>query len=126
MALNDTTPQYDKSIFTSYDVSEEEEVREALNVNVLRVLSTTIGSNQMPKEMFRRCSAFERVQGKPDFILIDNTRLILAIEVKTKWALPVDDIVEMYQDNLEDLAEHRTSPVSVIDPIKQNIRIHGA
>lgn len=119
MALNDTTPQYDKPIFMPYDVSEEEEVREALNVNVLRVLSTTIGSNQMPKEMFRRCSAFERVQGKPDFILIDNNRLIPAIEAKTKRVLSVDDIVETYQENLKDLAEHRASPVFVIDPIKQ-------
>lgn len=119
MALNDTTPQYDKPTFIPYEVSEEEEVREALNVNVFRVLSATMESNQMPKEVFRRSSAFEKVQGKPDFILIDDNRLILAIEVKTKWTLSVDDIVEMHQDNLEDLAEHRVSPVSVIDPIKQ-------
>ena len=33
-----------------------------------------------------------------------------------------DDIVEMYQDNLKDLAEHRASPVSVIDPINQIYR----
>lgn len=119
MALNDTTPQYDKPTFMPYEVSEEEEVREALNVNVLRVLSATVGSSRMPGEVFRRCSAFEKVQGKPDFILVDDNRLILAIEVKTKWALSVDDIVEMYQDNLEDLTERRASPVSVIDPIKQ-------
>lgn len=119
MALNDTTPRYDKPTFMPYEVSEEEEVREALNVNVLRVLSATIGSNQTPKEVFRRCPAFKKVQGKPDFILIDDNRLILAIEVKTKWALSVDDIVETYQDNLKDLAERRASPVSVVDLIKQ-------
>lgn len=119
IALNNTTPQYNEPTFTRYEVSEEEEVREALNVNVLRVLSETIGSNQTPKEVFRRSSAFEKIQGKPDFILIDGDRLILVVEVKTKWALSVDDIVEMYQDNLKDLAKHRASPVSVIDQIKQ-------
>lgn len=119
IALNSTTPQYNEPTFTRYEVSEEEEVREALNVNVLRVLSETIGSNQTPKEVFRRSSAFEKIQGKPDFILMDGDRLILVVEVKTKWALSVDNIVEMYQDNLKDLAKHRASPVSVIGQIKQ-------
>ncbi|RPB01469.1 hypothetical protein L873DRAFT_1788348 [Choiromyces venosus 120613-1] len=119
IALSNTTPQYDKPTFRPYKVSGEEEVQEALNVNVLYVLSTTIGSNQMPKEEFRRSTALEKVQGKPDFILMSDNHLRLAIEVKTKWALSVDDIVDMYHDNLKDLAEHRTSPVSVIDPIKQ-------
>lgn len=71
-----------------YKVAEEEaDVGEALNANVLKVLSTTIGSNQIPKEPFRRYSVFEKLQGKPGFILVDGNHPILAIEVKTKWVL---------------------------------------
>ena len=120
MAWNDATPQCDEPRFTAYKVSGEEGVQAALEANVLIPLSTTIGSNQMPMEEFRRSSVFEKVSGKPDFILVDdNIRLILVLEVKTKWALSVGDIVGMYRENLKDLGEHHASPVSVIDPIEQ-------
>lgn len=49
-----------------YEVSEEEGAQEALNANALRVLSAAIGSNQMPKDVFRRYfaveSAIDRIQ----------------------------------------------------------------
>ncbi|RUO95299.1 hypothetical protein BC936DRAFT_144598, partial [Jimgerdemannia flammicorona] len=126
MASNDTTPQYDEPTFTQYEgVSGEEDVREALNGNVLRPLSITIGSKQMPKEEFCRHTALEKIQGMPDFIMKALDRLMLAIEVKTKWVLSVDDIVAMYQDNLTTLAAHRAPPISVIDPIKQIYRYMG-
>ena len=116
---NDATPQYDMPRFAAFKVSGEEGVQEALNLNVLMPLSTTIGSNQKPMEEFCRPSVLEEVKGKPDFILIKDDRLILVVEIKTKWALPVRDIVRMYQENLKDLKEQRTSPVSVIGPIEQ-------
>jgi hypothetical protein len=60
--------------------------------------------------VFRHSSALEGVEGKPDFILMENKSLLLTVEVKTKWALSTDDIVGIFQEILKHLAEHRTSP----------------
>ena len=84
VAWNDATPQYDEPRFTAYKVSGEEGVQAALEANVLIPLSTIIGSNQMPMEEFRRSSVFEKVNGKPDFILVDDDiRPVLVLEVVT-------------------------------------------
>ena len=119
LALSDITPWYNEPRFIRHVVSEEWDVKYALNINILHVLSDRIGSNQIPKEVFTRQSGHREVQGEPAFLLVSGDRLILAIEVKTKWDLPVDDIVEVYQENLKDLAENRAPPVSVIDQIKE-------
>jgi hypothetical protein len=73
----------------------------------------------MPEVEFRHSCVLDKVEVNPDFIFKENNRLLLAVEVETKWALSADDIVGIYQENLKELAEHLTSPLSVIDPIKQ-------
>jgi hypothetical protein len=93
MIWNETTPQYDVPAFTLYKASEEEDVRGAILANVLLILTSTEGSNQMWGVFFSRSSFLDKVEGKPDFILTDGNHLFLAVEVKTKWALSADDIV---------------------------------
>ena len=82
------------------------DVQYVLNMNVLYLLSDTIGSDQMPKEVFCRHEGHRGVQGEPTFLLVGGDRLRLAIEVKTKWDLPRKDI-----------RADRTPAVSVIDHI---------
>ena len=91
-------------------------------MNVLHLLSDTIGSDQMPKEVFCRHEGHREVQGEPTFLLVGGDRLRLAIEVKTEWDLPDCDIVEMVEENRKDIRADRTPAVPVIDHI---IEIYG-
>ena len=119
MTLNNTTAQYQKPVFRGYEVLDEEGVRHALINNVLLVLSDTVGSNFDPPEIFLHSSAHAAIRGMPHFILTGHARLTMAIEVKTRWALAVNDIVDVYLENIQDIAAQRTSQVLVVDPIKQ-------
>ena len=119
LTLNDTAPRYNEPTFIRYEAAGEWDFQYALSLNVLSVLSKTIGSIQMPEEAFCRSAAHDGIQGEPEFILMAGDRLRLAMGVKTKWDLPAGDIVEMYRENLENLAARRASPVSVIDRIKE-------
>jgi hypothetical protein len=51
--------------------------------------------------------------------LTENRHLTLALEVKIKWGLSSDNIVEVYSRNIQDLTSFRVSPVSVVNPIHQ-------
>jgi hypothetical protein len=52
MAVDVTTPQFGEPYVNGYEASEEEGVRLALDMNVLKVLSATIGGLQPSKEKF--------------------------------------------------------------------------
>jgi hypothetical protein len=112
MPVDNTTPQFDKPSFLNIGASAELSVQVSLQANVFRVLSATIGALQPSKEEFDfPHSAFVRVQGNPDFVLEAGGNLIVPIEVKTKFILPEDNIVEIFN------AEH--PPVGVVDSIRQ-------
>jgi hypothetical protein len=81
------------------------------SINVFRILSATIGDRQPSKEEFDRPSALERIHGNPDFVLQAGGNLIVPIEVKTKWILPDDNIVE--------IIDSKNPPVSVVNSIWQ-------
>ena len=117
--MDDTTPCYDHPRFVHQKASGKSDIQFALNINVLDLLSDTIGFDQMPREKFCRHDGHERVHGEPAFLLVSGDRLVIAVEVKTKWELPACDIVEMYQENHKDLKEHRTASVPVINHIKE-------
>jgi hypothetical protein len=82
MAVDDTTPQFGEPSVTGYKASEEEGVRKALDMNVLRVLSTTIGDLQPSKEEFYQSFVLGFVKGNPDFVLVAGGNLLLPVEVK--------------------------------------------
>ena len=117
--MDDTTPCYDHPRFVHQKASGKSDIQFVLNINVLDLLSDTIGFDQMPRETFCPHDAHEKVHGEPAFLLVSGDRLVLAIEVKTKRELPACDIVEMYQENHKDLKEHRAPSVPVIDHIKE-------
>jgi hypothetical protein len=94
MAVDNTTPHFDKPSFKYMKATEEENVRVALEMNVLSVLSETIGVRQLPKEEFYRSSVLESIKGIPDFVLLAGDNLLLPIEVKKMWILPDDNIVD--------------------------------
>jgi hypothetical protein len=95
MNVDDTTPRFNNPPFMGFNASEEENVRVALEVNVLRILSRTIGAQQLPKERFERSSAIENIKGNPDFVFLAGDNFVLPIEVKKPWILPDDNIVEV-------------------------------
>ena len=83
-------------------ISNEEGVREALNSNVFKLLNSIL-----PDELIDRHSALPTVVGEPDFVLITkeedmkNSVLRLAIEVKTQWVLPSNDLVAQFNREVE-------------------------
>jgi hypothetical protein len=56
MAVDNTTPQFDTPPFKRFKASEEENVRVALEMNVLSVLSETIGVRQLSKKKKKKKS----------------------------------------------------------------------
>ena len=111
MAMDDTTQQFDRPIFKHSEASVEEDVRVALEINVFDVLSATLGNRQQPEEKFRRAPALISIKGIPDFILLAGDKLLFPIEVKTKWILPDDNIVGIF--NAKD------TPAFVFNSIRQ-------
>jgi hypothetical protein len=62
-------PWYSKPSFRQYlDITDEEEVQQALSVNVLETLDV-LGSRRNPSEKFGRHSAKKNITGELDFIL---------------------------------------------------------
>jgi hypothetical protein len=81
MAVDDTTLQFGEPYLKRYEASEEEGVRKALHMNVLEVLSATVGGLQPSKEKFCQSSAVEFVAGNPDYVLVAGGKLLLPVEV---------------------------------------------
>jgi serine/threonine protein kinase len=126
MAVDDTTPQFDTPTFrTDMEVSNEETVRYALSRNVFEVLSE-IGDRQPTKEKFDLClwTALGQVKGNPDYVLFAGSNLIIPIEVKTTWNLPVDNMVEIpdVDDPLDCVA---SSIMQIFGYMAQNKRQYG-
>ena len=111
MAMDSTSRQFDRPTFKYPEASEERNVQVALEINVFDVLSATIGDRQQPKEKIRNASALISIKGIPDFVLLAGDKLLFPIEVKTKWILPDDNIVGIF--NAKD------TPAFVIDSIRQ-------
>jgi hypothetical protein len=111
MPVDDTIPQFHRPTFIDRTASDEYGVQSALQSNVFHILSATIGARQPSKEKFYRPSALERIQGNPDFFLQAGDSLIVPVEVKTKWILPDDIIVDIF--DVED------PPVCVLNSIRQ-------
>jgi len=121
---DDTTPQFKKPrFFKNFEASEERDVQDALRFNVLDALSMTIGRGQPSKEEFFSMRLLEQesfssgvlkiINGSPDFVLLAGryNLFLLPVEVRTKWILPDDNIVEILD------AEH--PPVCVSNSITQ-------
>jgi hypothetical protein len=101
-----STPKYPRLVFKQYTViTNEEEIREALNINVFDPLNMMLE----PSERFHRHSIADIIMGQPDFILIAGQELRLVIEVKTRWTLSADDLVAAWNQN----------PPSMYNPLKQ-------
>ena len=108
-AIWDDTPKYVHPIFPKHGTMAcEEDVRDALNHNVLLPLNILLESDEAD-EKFARCFYLGNILGEPDFIQCSNQELRLAIEVKTKWALSASDLVETYIKNLIDLGKKTTT-----------------
>ena len=70
MAVDGTTPQFDKPAFMNYNYTSQ--VRDGqfqLMHSVLSVLSETIGDQQWSKEAFYRPSVLGLIYGDLDFVL---------------------------------------------------------
>jgi hypothetical protein len=93
MVVDDTIPKFDMPTFMDLVASNEQDVVYALERNVLEVLST-IGGRQLLRENFRSSTA--QIKGKPDRVFLADEKLIFPVEVKTRWILPDDNIVEIY------------------------------
>ena len=71
-----------------------------------------IGARQTPKEEFYRSSIDLTIRGHLDFVLMaDRCKLLLPVEVKTKWVLSQDNIVELYNTT--------KPPKNIVYPIEQ-------
>ncbi|CAG8484634.1 2694_t:CDS:2 [Acaulospora morrowiae] len=81
---DNTARQYKRPRFHRYrgvdDISNEEDVRQALSVNILENLNRITTSRQ-PREKHKRISSEDLVTGDPDFIYKQDGKLLLAIEV---------------------------------------------
>ena len=105
-------------------ISNEGGVREALNSNVFRLLNSIL-----PDELIDRHSALPTVVGEPDFVLITkeedmmNSVLRLAIEVKTKWVLPSNDLVAQFNQEVETQKKNtKRKGNSMIHPDNSNLQ----
>ena len=64
MVVEDTAPRFDRPTYTDFSASEEEDVRQALDMNVFRVLLTVIGDQQLPKRfMLKEVNASHPLRG---------------------------------------------------------------
>ena len=116
----DNTQKYVKPGFwENKGIYGEEDVREALNFNVLKPLNAWLASKGAGEEFSRGIASGQKVIGEPDFILSCNRKLRLAIEVKTKWSLSASDLVEAYAKNLVKHKADINSPVSVYHQVEQ-------
>ncbi|KAH7885486.1 hypothetical protein F5I97DRAFT_1885976, partial [Phlebopus sp. FC_14] len=115
--ISDSTPQYSRPVFRQYSsICNEETVRQALDENVFRAVNTLLGQD----EAFNRHSSLQGVLGQPDFILRDSNRILrLVIEVKSKWTLSTDDLVETYNQKLIGCQTGSISSKSVYDQLGQ-------
>ena len=99
-AIWDHTPKYAHPIFPKYGkMANEEDIRDAINHNVLLPLNVLLESDGAGEE-FARSIYLGETLGEPDFIQHSNEKLRLVIEVKSKWALSTSDLVETYTQNL--------------------------
>ena len=73
-------------------IYQEEDVKEALNVNILKHLNI-ITSKREPKERFKCISVENGVKGDPDFIYRQPNKILLAVEVKMFWSLKIGELV---------------------------------
>ena len=113
---DDNTPKHSHPVFTEFQNMCNKATVQALNLNVFRPLNTVLGED----EVFDRHVSLESVVGEPDFILRGpNQALRLVIEVKTKWVLPMDDLVATYAQNLIERRDNIASPISVYNPLRQ-------
>ena len=102
-AIWDHTPQYDHPIFPRYGIMRnEEDIRDAINHNVLLPLDVLLKSDGAGEEFVRSLYLGETI-GEPDFLQHSKEKLRLVIEVKSKWALTASDLVNTYTQNVIDL-----------------------
>ena len=125
-----TLKQGKKPDFRQYDdvddISNEEDVRQALSVNMFENLNKITVSRQ-PREKFKRISTEDNVKGEPDFIYKQHDKLLLAVEVKTFWVLNLEvceSLAEKYEDDIERKYSRTIPPnsgkeISVVDILRQ-------
>ncbi|CAG8632382.1 5977_t:CDS:2 [Funneliformis caledonium] len=125
-----TLKQGKKPDFRQYDdvddISNEEDVRQALSVNMFENLNKVTVSRQ-PREKFKRISTEDNVKGEPDFIYKQRDKLLLAVEVKTFWVLNLkvcESLAEKYEDDIERKYSRTIPPnsgkeISVVDILRQ-------
>lgn len=107
LKFNKTSKRYKRPKFHQYndvdDISNEEDVRQALSVNVLENLNKITVLCQ-PREKFKRISIEDNIKGEPEFIYKQYDKLLLAVEVKTFWVLNLEakeSLYKKYEDDLE-------------------------
>ena len=83
-------------------MANAEDIRDAINNNVLLPLNVLLESDGAGEE-FARSIYLGETLGEPDFIQHSNEKLRLVIEVKSKWALSASNLVKTYTQNVNDL-----------------------
>ena len=106
------TPKYPHPDFIEHMICCEEEVRQAFSVNVLRFLQPVV-----PAGMCSRHNRF-KIERQPDFVYgISQDEVRLVIEIKTKWSLSMEGLIETWAKNLASF------PRTDLLPYKSNIRL---
>ena len=112
----DDTPKYAHPTYAEIDkIGKETDVQDAFYYNVLFPLNILLKLDQRDEVFARSMYTGKKIIGEPDFILRSNRELRLAIEVKTKWALPASNLVKTYTRNLVECR----SKISIIHPMEQ-------
>ncbi|CAG8523249.1 13885_t:CDS:2 [Cetraspora pellucida] len=112
--LDDKIKQYSRPSFKtyrSYDISNEEDVREALK-NIIFDNLHMITTSQQQIEFYKRISMEDNIKGDPDFIYRNNDELLTIIEVKTRWDLCLEDGESLHEKYKEDLRRKECETVS--------------
>src|SRR5205085_995884 len=101
---------YFKNYDKNYDISNEEDVRDALKHNIFDNLHF-ITMSQQPTEVFKRISKEDNVDGSPDFIYKQFGKLLLMIEVKTLWVLYLEDNESLHKKYEKDLKRKESETI---------------
>ena len=115
------TPMYEKKNFDKRHVASESDICSALDRNVYEMLGLLASS----QEHFNSDKAIETI-GEPDRIFYnDDPLLLLVIEVKTKYTLPINDDNDLIRKFNEDTQVHDQNLAPINSTLYQVQQIFG-